>query len=215
MRGFWTPKNNKKHIFLLVPKRRLRGGSRKTLQKPRDRSPDQNRWIAVGGGVFKPTPAGESVRGPPDAITRCYAILLPGRKSAFRAGFWPDCYRENTKVGPPASRRPAGGPISVFSGWQSGQSPARKADLRPGRIIAQHRVGCLIVLPVQGLGLRGRFWAGFGRDANANAPNLVPNGPGRRPGQCGTGVWSVHSSLAHKTKQKAAPEDRPGNRKRY
>ena len=22
--GFWTPKNNKKHVFLLVPKRRLR-----------------------------------------------------------------------------------------------------------------------------------------------------------------------------------------------
>jgi hypothetical protein len=36
--------------------------------------------------------------------TLCYAIVLPGRKSAFRAGFWPDCYRENTEIGPPAGR---------------------------------------------------------------------------------------------------------------
>ena len=26
-----------------------------------------------------------------------YAIMLPGRKSAFLAGFWPDCYRESTE----------------------------------------------------------------------------------------------------------------------
>ncbi len=45
----------------------------------------------------------------------CYAIVLPGRKSAFRAGFWPDCSRESTEIGPPAGRRPAGGPISVLS----------------------------------------------------------------------------------------------------
>ncbi len=30
--------------------------------------------------------------------TLCYALVLPGRKSAFRAGFWPDCYRENTEI---------------------------------------------------------------------------------------------------------------------
>ncbi len=23
-----------------------------------------------------------------------YAVVLPGQKSAFRAGFWPDCYRK-------------------------------------------------------------------------------------------------------------------------
>ncbi len=44
-----------------------------------------------------------------------YAIMLPGRKSAFRAGFWPSCYRESTAIGPPAGRRPAGGPISRLS----------------------------------------------------------------------------------------------------
>ncbi len=38
--------------------------------------------------------------------TLCYAIVLPGRKSAFRAGFWPDCYREATEIGPPAGLRP-------------------------------------------------------------------------------------------------------------
>ena len=45
----------------------------------------------------------------------CYAIVLPGRMSAFRAGFWPDCYRESTEIGPSAGRRPAGGPISMLS----------------------------------------------------------------------------------------------------
>ncbi len=48
-------------------------------------------------------------------ITLCYTIVLPGRKSAFRAGFWPDCYREKTEIGPPAGLRPAGGPMSVLS----------------------------------------------------------------------------------------------------
>ncbi len=49
------------------------------------------------------------------SYTLCYAIVLPGRKSAFRAGFWPDCYRERTEIGPPAGGRPAGGRISVLS----------------------------------------------------------------------------------------------------
>ena len=35
----------------------------------------------------------------------CYAIMLPARKSAFRAGFWPDCDWESTEIGPPAGRR--------------------------------------------------------------------------------------------------------------
>ncbi len=51
----------------------------------------------------------------PGTPTLCYAIVLPGRKSAVRARFWPDCYRESTDIGPPAGRRPAGGPISVLS----------------------------------------------------------------------------------------------------
>jgi hypothetical protein len=65
-----------------------------------------------------------------------YAILLPGRKSAFRAGFWPDCFREGTEIGPPAGLRPAGGPISVISRWQSCQNLARESDFRLGTTIA-------------------------------------------------------------------------------
>jgi hypothetical protein len=41
--------------------------------------------------------------------------MPPGRKSAFRAGIWPDCYRENIEIGPPAGLRPAGEPISLLS----------------------------------------------------------------------------------------------------
>ncbi len=64
--------------------------------------------------------------------TLCYAIVLPGRKSAVRAAFWPDCYRERSEIGPPAGLRLAGEPISMLSRWQSGQNLARKADVRPG-----------------------------------------------------------------------------------
>ncbi len=41
----------------------------------------------------------------PPKDTLCYAIVLPGRKSAFQAGFWPDCYRESTEIGSPAGLR--------------------------------------------------------------------------------------------------------------
>jgi hypothetical protein len=44
-------------------------------------------------------------------VTLCYAIVLPDRKSAFRAGFWPDCYRESNEIGPPAGLRPAERPF--------------------------------------------------------------------------------------------------------
>jgi hypothetical protein len=54
----------------------------------------------------------------------------------FRGGFWPDCYRESTEIDPQAGRRPAGGPILVFSRQHSGKNPARKADFRPGSTIA-------------------------------------------------------------------------------
>jgi hypothetical protein len=45
----------------------------------------------------------------------CYAVVLPGRKSTFHAGFWPDRCRESIEIGPPAGLRPAGGPMSVLS----------------------------------------------------------------------------------------------------
>jgi len=40
--------------------------------------------------------------------TLCFAIVPPGRKSVFRAGFRPDSDRESLKIGTPAGRRPAG-----------------------------------------------------------------------------------------------------------
>ncbi len=61
--------------------------------------------------------------------TLCYAIMPPGRKSAFRARFWPDCYRKNTEIGlRPAFGRPEG-PLQRFPG----SSPAK---IRPGSVIS-------------------------------------------------------------------------------
>ena len=54
--------------------------------------------------------------------------MAPSWKLAFRAGLWPDCYRENTAIGPLAGLRPAGGPISVFHS----RNPA---EILPGRPI--------------------------------------------------------------------------------
>ncbi len=70
------------------------------------------------------------------SATLCYAIVHPGWKSAFRAGFWPDCHRATPEIGPPAGLRLAGAPVSVLSRWQCGPNPAPNADLRPVSIIA-------------------------------------------------------------------------------
>ncbi len=67
-----------------------------------------------------------------DKVIPCYAIVLPGRKSALRAGFRVDSTREILKIGCPAGRRPAVGPILMFSRVESFQNPARKFDFRPG-----------------------------------------------------------------------------------
>ncbi len=65
-----------------------------------------------------------------------YAIVLPGRKSSYRAGFRPDHSRETFKIGPPTGPRPAGGPIVRFSRLESGRNPVRKIDFRPRSSIA-------------------------------------------------------------------------------
>jgi hypothetical protein len=62
--------------------------------------------------------------------TICHAIVLPIRKGVFGAGFRPDSDCD----------RPAGVPILRLSRLESGQNSARKADVRPGSTIAQHRV---------------------------------------------------------------------------
>ena len=74
-----------------------------------------------------------------DGYNLCYAIVLPGRKSVFRAGFRPESSRESFKIGPPGPLRPAGGPILTLSRLESGRNPARKTDFRPGSTIALHR----------------------------------------------------------------------------
>ncbi len=42
-------------------------------------------------------------------------IMLPGRKSSFRAGLRPELNRENLRISSPASFRPAGGLMLMFS----------------------------------------------------------------------------------------------------
>jgi hypothetical protein len=68
------------------------------------------------------------------ATLRC-AIVFPGRKSGFRAGFRPDASRESLNIGPPAGLR-----ILMRPRLESDRNPARKPDFRPGSIIAYHTV---------------------------------------------------------------------------
>ncbi len=66
------------------------------------------------GGVNRPHPQhprSQEAAGTQNQRTLCYTIVLPGRKSVFRAGFRPDSSRESLKIDPPAGLRLAGGPI--------------------------------------------------------------------------------------------------------
>jgi hypothetical protein len=70
---------------------------------------------------------------PARAMPRGGVVSLPGRKSAFQAGFWPDCYRENTEIGPPAGRRfPARKhycvPSRRIAAWPAKRAGPRGAD---------------------------------------------------------------------------------------
>ncbi len=58
------------------------------------------------------------------SVIVCYAMVLPGRKSGFRAGCRSD-NRESLKIGPLAGRRPAGGPIVRLP-------DGNPAEIRPG-----------------------------------------------------------------------------------
>ncbi len=69
-----------------------------------------------------------------------YAIVIPGRKSVFRAGFQPDSNREKFKIGHAAGLRPAGAPILMFSRPTSGRNPAQKLDCRHGSTSLQHHM---------------------------------------------------------------------------
>ncbi len=87
-----------------------------TLKNMRDNGPLGRRREGVGTNIKTFHVAGVfCVFRIVNTCTLCYAIVLPARKSAFRAGLWPDCYREGAKLGPPTGLRPAEGPISVSS----------------------------------------------------------------------------------------------------
>ncbi len=68
----------------------------------------------------------------------CYAIMLPGRKPSFWAGFRPDANREIFKIGRSSNSalrpacRPAGGPNFRLPRLESDRNPARKPDSQEG-----------------------------------------------------------------------------------
>ncbi len=69
--------------------------------------------------------------------------MLSGRKWAFRAGFWPDCYAESTEIGPPE-----GLPESHFGVFPVAVRP----KIQPGKpIYGPEAVLCNIECPWDGL----------------------------------------------------------------
>ena len=120
------------------------------------------------------------------APTLGYALLLPGRKSGFRAGFKPDSNRESVKIGPPAGRRPAGLPMLRLSLLESGRNPARKPSENK-RNPAMTFV-TIAVMPYfrscnkasgPEIGLPGRISAGFYSEKHQNRASGRPKA-GRR-----------------------------------
>ena len=87
------------------------------------------RWLFF---VFVSTPRTKDF-----AFTLCYAIVLPGRKSAVRAGFRPDSNRasettRSTFKTEDPSRGRTDWPILMVSQIESDRNPTRKSDFRPG-----------------------------------------------------------------------------------
>ena len=93
-------------------------------------------WVSIGsvGGRFG------LLRFPPWGVRMgLRLLLLHNSASGPELGFWsvwPGCCRDCTEMGPPAGRRPAGGPILLFSIFKSGRIPARKPIFRPGGAFA-------------------------------------------------------------------------------
>ncbi len=71
------------------------------------------------------------------------------------------------------------------------------------------------MLPVPGLGVRGRFWAGSGRKAIVNGPQAGPKLPEPSARAAWDWILSVASSFTARTGPKLAQEAGPGDRKRY
>jgi hypothetical protein len=68
--------------------------------------------------------------------TLCYAIVLPGQKTGFRAVVLPDSCRDSFKICPPVGLGPAGGLIIRLPRLASGRNLTRKPDFRPGSSVA-------------------------------------------------------------------------------
>ncbi len=72
-------------------------------------------------------------------------IMLPGRKSGFRAGFRSDSNRESLKIASPAGHLPLAfgqqeGRFGKLTRLEYGRNPARKPDFRPGSNIGQPKI---------------------------------------------------------------------------
>ncbi len=93
-RPFQSPKSTKLCFYLSAP-----FGTAPFLRAPESTRRSTRQWRR---GRVRDTRVDRSLS---------YAIILPGRKSVFRAGFRPDSNRENLKIDPPAGRSPARGPI--------------------------------------------------------------------------------------------------------
>jgi hypothetical protein len=70
--------------------------------------------------------------------TQCHAIVLPARKSVFRAGSRPNSNRERLKIGPPAGFRPAGGPILRSSRLESDRNRSGSPMFNPAQTWSQN-----------------------------------------------------------------------------
>ncbi len=76
-----------------------------------------------------------------EILIRGFTIMLPCRRSVFRARFWLDSVRRCFNICLLADLLPAGGHILKHRRTVSNQNPAHETDFRSGSTIEQPRVG--------------------------------------------------------------------------
>ncbi len=90
-------------------------------------------WVAPAapqkGGGRSPTAQKPCIKNP----SVCYAIMLPGRQSGFRAGFRLESIREGLTIAPPKAGRTVDFDAFPIRIWPN---LGRKHDFRPGNTIA-------------------------------------------------------------------------------
>ncbi len=69
------------------------------------------------------------------------------------------------------------------------------------------------MLPVPGLGIRGRLLAGFGRNANPNGPKSGPTWPSARA--ISERILVRSHELCGQSRPETGPEARPNDQKHY